>query len=136
MLSYPTVISIITLSPCTPRNFASNYMRLLKSCNNGHPLSMGYCSFYMLHTASSLNPSKNIGQHTVSFLLQRLQVCHDFLHRAQLHRLIEILGEAQFIADLRSFGVNKCTRRVGTHFGIHEGFNATFIVERKRICLL
>lgn len=35
-MSRPTLVSIIALSSCTPRNFASYYMRLLKSCNDGH----------------------------------------------------------------------------------------------------
>ena len=60
----------------------------------------------MLHTASSLNPSKNLRQHAVRFLFQRFQIGHNVLHRAQLHRLVEILGEAQLIADLRRLGVS------------------------------
>ena len=36
-MSYPTLVSIITLSPCAPRNFAFHSIQLLKSCNNGHP---------------------------------------------------------------------------------------------------
>ena len=37
LVSYPTLVSIITLSPCAPRNFAFHSIQLLKSCNNGHP---------------------------------------------------------------------------------------------------
>ena len=66
-------------------------------------------------------------QQPLGFLFHGEDVGADFFKRPQRLRLVEVAGEADFVADLGSIRLDPRVRRVGQHFAADEGFDAAWL---------
>ena len=80
--------------------------------------------------ASCRGSFRDFVEQAFGLLLQRENIGGDLAEGAELGRLVEVAGEADFVADL-GVGINEPrVRCVGQDFAPDEGFDAAFLQQR------
>ena len=87
--------------------------------------------FPRVETVGSCRRSfRDLGEQALGLLLQREDVGADLGEGAELGRLVEVAGEADFVADLGVGLDDPGVGRVGQDFAADEGFDAAFLQQR------
>src|SRR5690349_8865115 len=85
----------------------------------------------MVNSAVALcSPSDYLLQQPFRFLLQSTDIRTDLVKGAQHRRLVEMAGEADFVADLGGVDIDPGVRGIGANFPVEEGFNSSLFQKR------